>query len=186
MGKYTRIVWRLAIIAILSLTLAGAFVGQAGAMQVLKGLDLSGSINRVFFLGDGGYYGNLHVNSGQFPGLFVDGLQVGDYFQQVGYGLELALPKRAGRQFTIELGQDQYRLLQARNFLWRLGVRGEFTLACANLSLGVNLMLDDLTGKYLTYQAEFHFPKSKLKGNIGIGNLLGSDDGYAIWTGLAF
>lgn len=150
-----------------------------------EGFYLQAGLSKVFLLQDQGYLGKLRFDPDQERGVYLDWLQIGNYYRQYGVGLELLWRNDRFGETWLLMGYERYDLHSNRNGFSRIGARTEFPLKWGELVLQADWMIDDLIGPFLRYQCELRFPGSRLQTQIGIGNLLGSRDGYAVWFGVA-
>lgn len=144
---------------------------------------LQGEVNTVFFRNDHGYLSKLRFDPIEGKGTYLEWLQIGDYYRQLSLGGEFLWREDCFGETWLLIGLEQYDLTDYINRFFRVGLRTDLPLPWGEVTLEVDLMLDDAVGPFLRYQGELRFPQTWLQGQIGFGNLLGSRDGYAVWVG---
>ncbi|MCK4257396.1 MAG: hypothetical protein KAX49_00365 [Halanaerobiales bacterium] len=140
------------------------------------------SINKIFFSEDEGYSWNARLDLVPNQGFYLDGLQIGDFYDQWGAGIEFLLfdhPKFATWGFV---GVEKYKLNRTHNSFFKTGMHIEFPVSSARFALKGELVIDDMIGIFPRYQIETWLPKYFI--NLGVGNLFGNEDGYAFWVGI--
>lgn len=168
------------ILAVVLVMVTAAWLGGGQAQAI----DFDLGVSKVFFRQDSGILGTVRAEVYQNSDVYLELLQIDDYYRQLGAGVSYAFYKQNERTVRFVLGMDRYQLLATTNYLFRTGVACEEQLPFGEMALDTYLLLDDLTGVSLRYGLELRLPDTLLKGKIGVGNLLGSGDGYAVWVGL--
>ncbi len=148
-------------------------------------VDLLLSGSQVFFANaeQTGQWWKARLALLESQGMYLEYLKIEDYYAQVGAGFEIILLNYPIGQLWGVAGGEEYLIHETKNEFFRTGLRLELPLAFGELEMTTDVFFDDLTGIFPRYYTELKLSKWWLKGNLGVGNLLGSNDGYAFWVG---
>ncbi len=140
------------------------------------------AVNKLFFSEGQGYWWNVQFDLVRDQGFYLEGLTVGDFYQQKGAGIELLIFDKPKLEVRSLVGLEQYRFNETKNSFFRAGLKTKMFIYNARVSLGGDVMVDDLVGIFPRYYVEVGIINDIL--TLGVGNLLGNKDGQAFWVGI--
>lgn len=149
------------------------------------------TVNKVFLQNDQGYWGKILYKPVNTQGFYFELLSIDNYYQQAGLGVGVNVFKTPKNNDSILpeieiwnlLGGEKYWINETSNSFFQAGVQADASLSIGKISFGSSICFDDYLGTFFRHQLELKVRTKWGLGNIGVGNLLGSNDGYAFWIG---
>lgn len=146
------------------------------------GWDLS--LKRIYLSEDQGVWGSIQYQHFSGQSLYGEFFQIGDFYHQRGFGFGITVYKNSQVHISNTFGIDRYHIFDYENTFYRTGLCLDWKLGKGSLTLEGDLALDDLVGNFVRYQLNYSLPVKVGKIDLGMGNLLGSKDGLALWVGI--